>query len=247
MALHSTKSHARQFRLKGGIERRGPAAAYIRGLLKKGKVLHLHASCGKVLLSGWLNFDLLDVISADGERTKLDHAYLATGHVYVKHDASRPYPIADGTVTSVYSEHYIEHLTLWEAHGWLRELHRLLKPGGVLRLSTPDLEQYVRGYLDQKQKLYDAWAGGLRAHGVDLLPRRTFRLNMLMREWGHQYLYDCGELTGLLAEVGFTEIRRCEYRVGTAHIAQHDQEWRRPGGLYIEAKKPRARAGATRP
>jgi hypothetical protein len=30
---------------------------------------------------------------------------------------------------------------------WLAEMRRLLAPGGVLRISTPDLEKYVRGYL----------------------------------------------------------------------------------------------------
>jgi len=237
MPLHSAQGHVQSVRLRSALERRGLAAPYVRGLLKSGKVLHLNAGCGNVLLSGWLNTDLLDFVGADGEVTKPGQAYLARGHVYVKHDASDPYPIPSGAVTSVYSEHYIEHLSLVDAVAWLRELNRLLKPGGVLRLSTPDLHQYVRGYLDEKQELYNAWARGLKAHGVNLLPRRTFRFNTLMREWGHQYLYDYDELALALSRVGFKDIRRCDYRVGTKHIAQHDQEWRRPGSLYVEARK----------
>jgi len=237
MPLHSAQGHVQRVRLRTALERRGPAAPYIRALLKSGKVLHLHAGCGNVLLSGWLNTDLLDLVGANGEVTRPGHAYLARGHVYLKHDATEPYPIPSGTVTSVYSEHYIEHLTLVDAAAWLRELHRVLKPGGVLRFSTPDLLQYVRGYIDEKQQLYNAWSRGLKAHGVQLQPRRAFRFNTVMRQWGHQYLYDYDELALALSKARFKDIRRCDFRVGTGYIAQHDQEWRRPGSLYVEARK----------
>jgi predicted SAM-dependent methyltransferase len=238
MALQSAPDHTRHVRVKGAVRDLGPAARYIRGLRDDGKVLHLHASCGTVHLNGWLNFDLLDFVGSDGKTTQLDHAHAIDGHCYVKHDAATRYPFPDGAVSSVYSEHFIEHLSLEQGLAWMREAYRLLKPGGVLRLSTPDLEAYCRGYLDEKQEMYNAWARGLRTHRVDLLPRRTFRFNTLMRQWGHQYLYDYDELALILSTARFKQITRCDYRSGTRDIAQHDQAWRRPGSLYLEAKKP---------
>jgi predicted SAM-dependent methyltransferase len=238
MALHSGEGHARQIRVKSAIRSLGPARRYVQQLSAAGKALHLHASCGNVFLNGWLNFDLLDFVGPDGKGTQLDHAHAIGGRCYVKHDAAAgPYPFASGTASSVYSEHFIEHLNLKQGIAWLREMHRLMKPGGVLRLSTPDLEAYARGYLDKKQEMYNAWNAGLQTHRVDLPPRRTFRFNTLMRQWGHQYVYDYDELALVLGEAQFREIRRCDYRSGTRHIAQHDQEWRRPGSLYVEAKK----------
>ena len=33
---------------------------------------------------------------------------------------------------------------------FLKEMYRVLKPGGVLRVTTPDLEKYLKGYVNRK-------------------------------------------------------------------------------------------------
>lgn len=48
---------------------------------------------------------------------------------------------ADGTVAEVYASHVLEHLDYGsEVMTALREIHRVLKPGGRLNVSVPDLE-----------------------------------------------------------------------------------------------------------
>lgn len=54
----------------------------------------------------------------------------------------------DATFDAVYSAQFIEHLTLEEGEHVLRDVARVLKPGGVLRLVTPDMEELARTYLD---------------------------------------------------------------------------------------------------
>ena len=39
----------------------------------------------------------------------------------------------------VFAEHLLEHLTPDQAVGWLGEVRRVLKPGGLMRVTTPDL------------------------------------------------------------------------------------------------------------
>ena len=56
-------------------------------------------------------------------------------------------PLADGTVDLAYSAHCIEHQYLADALGTLREIHRVLAPGGTLRLVVPDIETYARAYV----------------------------------------------------------------------------------------------------
>ena len=37
---------------------------------------------------------------------------------------------------------------------FLRESYRILKPGGVLRVTTPDLEKYLEGYVNRKTNTF---------------------------------------------------------------------------------------------
>ena len=53
----------------------------------------------------------------------------------------------EATFDVVYSAQFIEHLTLEEGEKVLKGIARVMKPGGVLRLVTPDLEELSRSYL----------------------------------------------------------------------------------------------------
>lgn len=63
------------------------------------------------------------------------------------HDLRQPLPYKDGTVDACYSAHVLGHLQDAEAHQFLQEQYRVLKPGGVARFSVPDLQQVVNEYL----------------------------------------------------------------------------------------------------
>jgi SAM-dependent methyltransferase len=60
--------------------------------------------------------------------------------------AGKPLPIADGGAEVVYSSHTIEHVDDTAVANLLREAHRVLRPGGFLRLTTPDAELAHRAY-----------------------------------------------------------------------------------------------------
>jgi 2-polyprenyl-3-methyl-5-hydroxy-6-metoxy-1,4-benzoquinol methylase len=55
----------------------------------------------------------------------------------IEHDLEEPLPQPDATVDVVHACEIIEHL--FDTEGFLRELHRVLVPKGVLILSTPNL------------------------------------------------------------------------------------------------------------
>jgi len=64
-------------------------------------------------------------------------------------DVRNPLPYPDNQFDAIYAFHIIEHLSPREGETFLRDLHRILKPNGICRLSTPDLEDIARNYLRQ--------------------------------------------------------------------------------------------------
>jgi predicted SAM-dependent methyltransferase len=74
----------------------------------------------------------------------------------VAHDLRLGIPFPDATYDLVYHSTMLSHLRPQDALSLMRECRRVLKPGGVLRVVTEDLEQMCQTYL---QKL-DAACGG---------------------------------------------------------------------------------------
>lgn len=72
-------------------------------------------------------------------------------NIDIPHDltSGKPLPIADGTIGAAYTSHVIEHLKDEHVRFVLKDTHRVLKPGGYLRLSTPDIDLYVRAFLEK--------------------------------------------------------------------------------------------------
>ncbi|NDE17198.1 methyltransferase domain-containing protein [bacterium] len=157
----------------------------------------LHLACGIAglghgakLLSGWTNID----IEGDGKNT-------------FAWNLTEPLPLSEGSVDGVYFEHFIEHLSLEEGRRLLAECRRLLAPGGVVRISTPDLVTLVRKYLEGDVR---EWAdmGWEPKTPCDLL-------NEGMRNWFHLYVYDEVKLSAELVTAGFRGIVRCRWGEST--------------------------------
>ena len=155
----------------------------------------LQIGAGGNPLPGWLNSELQPL------RRNVLHL-----------DAARPFPFADDSFDYVFSEHVIEHLTLEEGERMLGECFRVLRPGGTIRLSTPDLvfltgllkaerspmgEAYIRWAIEQFVP-EQAWAGAVAV------------FNNGMRAWGHRFIYDAQTLEAALRRAGFGKARRCE-------------------------------------
>jgi predicted SAM-dependent methyltransferase len=81
-------------------------------------------------LPGWLNVD----------------ANTFTARCDVWADLRNPLPFRTGTVDAIYSHHVIEHLPNIAFH-W-REMHRVLKPGGVFRVGGPHGDNAIRKFIE---------------------------------------------------------------------------------------------------
>jgi predicted SAM-dependent methyltransferase len=54
----------------------------------------------------------------------------------------------DSSVDLIYSSHFIEHIPIEKLPKLLKEYHRVLKSGGILRIVLPDFENIAREYVD---------------------------------------------------------------------------------------------------
>lgn len=71
----------------------------------------------------------------------------------IAHNLKEGLPFADQTFDSVYHSHVLEHFQAEDGKHFVGECFRVLKPGGVLRVVVPDLEQICRVYLEALEKI----------------------------------------------------------------------------------------------
>src|ERR1022692_1971178 len=95
----------------------------IQTYLDNSPLKKLQLGTSNSLLVGWLNTDVLP-----------------TSRKVVYLDATRPFPFDDDIFDYVYSEHMIEHIDHQSAVAMLHECFGVLKPGGKIRISAPDLK-----------------------------------------------------------------------------------------------------------
>ncbi len=134
-------------------------------------------------LPGWVNVDLSPKGGPD-----------------VVADLSKDLPFRTASVDFVHSEDFIVQLTLAQGQHFLHECRRILRPDGVMRLLTPDLEKFCRTYLEQPDWLVRTWDATV---GVPLATRSACEvLNLGIRMAG-QFHYDAETFRRIATECGF--------------------------------------------
>jgi predicted SAM-dependent methyltransferase len=214
--------------LRADFQRQVTSPKIIADYLRQNRVPKIQIGAGDSNPAGWLNTDIEPV---EGQ------AYL---------DATKRMPFADGTIYYIFGEHVIEHLTYEEGQEFLKESHRVLAPGGKVRMVTPNLLQFVAMFeqqqtAEQKQILDNYVPRKLDFHfWPQSADPMCFILNNEMRSWGHQFVYTPNMLRSSFEKAGFTQIR--QYHAGeTDDPALKDLEIR-PRGAYKDVNAYEAMA-----
>ena len=175
----------------------------------------LNLGCGRNPLAGWTNID-----GGDGKRYGAPE-----DDVVVKLDIfSALAEIPSDSVGYITSEQFFEHFDRHEGHRLLGEWCRVLRPGGVVRILTPDLEKEVLIYLNKLEGLdWDATVlphryrhiretsdpYGKLIEGEKYMP--SMLLNNGMHMDGHKYLYDFETIKHSMELAGLTQVTRVAY------------------------------------
>jgi predicted SAM-dependent methyltransferase len=161
-------------------------------------------------------------------------------------DATSRFPFPDNTFEKIYSEHMIEHLSYENGKKMIAECYRSLKPGGIIRVSTPDFAFLIGLYNNPTLPLHDRyirWSSETYLHNrVPIKP--IFTINNFVRDWGHLFIYDFETLCQTLASHGFVNIRKVEIsKSDHTDLSGLENERRMPPGflalesLIVEADK----------
>lgn len=170
--------------------RRREVDKYLRGH----EVAKLQIGCGPYPMEGWLNTDIMTNLRKGSP-------------IYM--DAGKPFPIPNASFDYVYSEHLFEHLTYSEATNMLKECYRILKPNGILRIATPNLQFLVDLYLHPEKELNKKY-NELNAERSGMPSSPVYTVNYFHTTWGHKIIYDPMTLSRFLEDVGFKDICQCE-------------------------------------
>jgi predicted SAM-dependent methyltransferase len=201
-------------------------------------VVKVNLGSGLTVADGWINFDSsLNAIFANWPlpflklvyrfatqsrwHTSDEYISILKRHRFVNHNLAYGIPLPSESADYVYSSHFLEHLPKDVGERLIHEAHRILKPGGTLRICVPDLElaiaEYVHGNKERALDYFYEWS----------VPGHFNK---------HQYMYDFDLLSSLFKSVGFRSVERCAYRQGlTPDLIVLDN--RADETLFVEGRK----------
>lgn len=192
----------------------------------------LHLGCGPHRLAGWLNSDIS----------------LQEGTVYI--DITEPLPFPAKSIDYIFAEHLVEHFDLETTDRFLSEFARVLKPGGKIRLVTPDLDTFITyGHPEPGELKHDyskmilGWFYSQRQE-----PLSSMTINAIFREWGHRFIFDMRTLKSSLEQAGLAAVSQVQvgesddpvFRDVERHGDWIGHEFNKLESLVVEAMRPGA-------
>lgn len=150
-------------------------------------VRRLNWACGPRGAPGWFNSD-----------RRAGEGIQHTG------DILQGLPLGSDSLDYAVTIHGLQDLAVQDVLPALRELHRALKPGGVLRVSVPDLDRAIRAYLEKDHAYFYIRDAEAESIGGKLSYQMTWYGSV-------RALFTFHFLEELLRKAGFREVRRCAH------------------------------------
>jgi predicted SAM-dependent methyltransferase len=115
-------------------------------------------------------------------------------------------PVLDCSVDAVWSSHNLEHLQRHEVPQALNEMIRVLRPGGILLMTLPDLRQVAQLVVEDRleDQAYTSPSGPITA--LDMIFGHTASLARGNRFMAHRTGFTARTLRRVLFDAGFVDI-----------------------------------------
>ncbi|MDC0253319.1 class I SAM-dependent methyltransferase [Bacteriovoracales bacterium] len=151
----------------------------------------------------------------------LDHKIEKTTGDKIAGDASKM-DLPDNSCEIVFCSHVFEHIPHIKLPMVISEINRVLRPGGIFRMLTPDLEVIAKAYVEKDENFFkaaksedvnirqDLGFGGMFMNFIVSPGQDTILfdrgLNEFIGGYAHLYSYDFEMMRVLFDKLGFTNI-----------------------------------------
>ena len=150
-----------------------------------GKIL-IHLGCGDQNDSRFINIDVIPFT-----------------HVHFVHDVTRLPMFQNNVADLIYGSHVLEHVSYKYSLEAVQEWFRVLKPGGVLRISLPDFDKIL--------KIYEAENHSIPMIEGPLMGGQNYPYNF------HYGVFNKTFLSDLFKKAGFSEVREWDPKTAQYH------------------------------
>ncbi|MBF0409931.1 MAG: methyltransferase domain-containing protein [Candidatus Riflebacteria bacterium] len=191
--------------------------------------VYANVGCGECYDIRWLNFDI--VSSAPN---------------FIKWDVSNGLPLKNNSTDVVYASYLLEYLPKEIAAFFITEVLRILKNNGILRLVVSDLEQIVRNYLGNLEKVMAKQNEAEYFYELsikELLQFKPPKLSWVENE-NCNWMYDRYRVEKLLRDAGFVNMKLFRYDESdipefNSYLLDKDKNGlvRKVNSIFIEARK----------
>lgn len=181
-----------------------------RAILRRPEPLRVNLGSGSTRIEGWVNVDLVGM-----------GAELAWNLAH-----GPPFPA--GSAHAVFLEHVLEHFLASDAMGLLHQAHRMLRPGGVVRVGVPDFGRYMTSY---------ATDGAFVEDNRPDRPTPLLAVAEVITCHGHRSVWDGVTMVRVLEEVGFVDCAARAFGDSRLEPAP-DTPARERESVYVEGVKP---------
>ena len=242
------------------INKYQPTRMYKKKAVSKYNKLNIGCGTSVFPFDGWTNVDHADFTGYFNFIQSVQHSTGMPDHQkklwefarnggeikYEKHDMTKPFTMFDdNSFDFIYLGQCIEHLHYFtQAPALMKECHRMMKTGGIVRLATPDFNKLLRAYnADEMDKFNDEQPAFYKE-----LPKEA-QLQLIMfgasgdnctqqNYEGHFFNYTETTMIKLLTDAGFKDVSFTWPKCGkNKEIAEEVEDFGFSHSLIAEAVK----------
>lgn len=178
------------------------------------EIKRLNWGCGSWTPQGWINSDIKEGPGID-----------------ISCDIREGLPLDTDSIDYAVSIHSLPEIPYPELVPILQELRRVLKPGGVLRLSLPDLDKGIQAYLRNDRDYFLIPDDEMQSIGGKLI------VQLLWYGWSRT-LFTHDFVEEILQKAGFSSVSRCRYKeTQSQHSGIVELDNREQESLFVEGTK----------
>jgi SAM-dependent methyltransferase len=219
--------------------------------IKKTISLKINIGCGDTPTKGWRNYDnswstrlakkkvLTYILWKSGFLSEAQDKFIsfANNENILWANGIKRIPENDSTTDAVYSSHMIEHIEKEDVALFFKEVRRILKSGGIIRLAVPNIKYQVDNYLkdgDADKFIESTYL--TRKQPKTIIAKIKY---LIIGDRNHQWMYDGKSLCNLLSSAGFEEPRILETGLTTIpDPGMLDLKERSLESVFVEACNP---------